>query len=181
MVSEDNKLPQEIEHQAQAYWDFMTQREREQYAWLAGIIDGEGYIGIRYHGSSLRLELVIEMTSKEAIDRIRAVTGYRGKILVRARSPKHKDMWRWEIVGQKVARVLRFCLPYLVVKRRQALCAIEFADFQKFARSSRCRVGNIVGTLGAEPYAQLTRERMNKMLNDMRSLNKLGKMEQEVM
>lgn len=39
-------LIEDIERQAQAYWDFMTQEEREQYAWLAGIIDGEGTVGI---------------------------------------------------------------------------------------------------------------------------------------
>ncbi|GAI65193.1 unnamed protein product [marine sediment metagenome] len=48
MVSENSKsidgLLDEYEHQAQAYWDFMDQKEREEYAWMAGIIDGEGSI-----------------------------------------------------------------------------------------------------------------------------------------
>lgn len=42
------------------------------------------------------------------------------------RNAKWKDEYRWNAAGLSAFPVLQVCLPYLVIKRKQALLAIEF-------------------------------------------------------
>ena len=44
------------------------------------------------------------------------------------RSRKHAPEYRWIASGLEAAAILRLCLPYLTIKRKQALLALEFAS-----------------------------------------------------
>ena len=47
-------------------------------------------------------------------------------------SPSRSANWRsekkWAAQGERAAQVLRFALPYLVIKREQAILGLEFAS-----------------------------------------------------
>lgn len=139
MVSENNSLIEEIERQAQAYWDFMTQEEREQYAWLAGIVDGEGSIVIARHKGYLLVRLSVRMTDKPTIDYIHNLTGRGGGICrLGVKDPKrHRPYYKWEASGAYASSVLRRCLPFLHTKRLQAILATEFTELQKLGGQGR--------------------------------------------
>lgn len=123
----------EIENQVQAYWDFMTQEEREQYAWLAGIIDGEGaiYIGKKPRDWYIQysLTLRVAMTAKTTIENIKAITHvgstHIGRHLQRNRA---KPLHIWVCYDRQAAAILRKCLPFLVTKRPHALLAVGFSE-----------------------------------------------------
>lgn len=148
MVSENGKLIEDIERQAQAYWDFMTQEEREQYAWLAGIIDGEGCIGIhRYRqargkGTGYQLRLTVGMTSKETIEQIKDLTRI-GTISAWQGKPPRKLKYTWTGNEQEAAGILRRCMPFLVTKRQQAILGIRFAQEKHLNRGNFQEQANI--------------------------------------
>jgi len=132
MLDDREKLIENIESQAQAYWDFMTQEEREEYAWLAGIIDGEGSI-IIYHAHKdylHRLKLQIRMTHRPTLEKISAITGIKFR-RVRENHSRRKPYFGWEVSGETAASILRRCLSTLTTKRAQALIGIALVELQK--------------------------------------------------
>ena len=99
-------------------------------AYLAGIIDGEGSIGIyaRAKGSSnYFLKLMIANTSEPLIKWIRTRFGG-ATVFTRYDNPAHRPTWNITIYQQHVADVLRACRPYMVAKADQADLAIDFAE-----------------------------------------------------
>jgi len=128
------KLLNEIEHQAQACWDFMTQEERERYAWLAGIIDGEGAIFMSKRKRNDRnyqqydLVLRIEMNSESTIRRVKEIAGV-GRIYKDSSRPsRYKTGFIWVAYDHEAAAVIRHCLPYIHTKERHARLALAFTD-----------------------------------------------------
>ena len=99
---------------------------------MAGLIDGEGYIGLENHrgiGSAhYRPVLKIAMTHKEIILWLHKSFG--GSFVTRIRNghplyPNHKDLYYWEVGGKNIEPIIRKVLPYLKVKRRQAEIVLE--------------------------------------------------------
>lgn len=108
----------------------MTIRGKEMLAYMAGIIDGEGHIGI-YGSFSTKL-------SKHKSHYLRVSVGNNCEELLRmfqdrlggglsSETPlKGKIIWRWHIAGDRAEKLLKDILPYLIVKKMQALLGIEF-------------------------------------------------------
>ena len=108
-------------------------KKREAYpndlilAWVAGFLDGDGYIYIA--GSPVRrkyyLQVGIANRDKPALDFIQRYLG--GSIITTGNS---KDGWaplyRWYVTANRALRILQSILPHLRVKRKQAELAIEF-------------------------------------------------------
>lgn len=89
-------------------------------SYLAGLIDGEGYIGIQKKNGYYRAALKIAMTHKGIIEWLKQSFG--GSINTRDRSGENcKDCYQWECIGNKNAiSILKAVYPYLKVKREQA-------------------------------------------------------------
>lgn len=115
--------------QEQAYWDFMTAAECCQWAWVAGIIDGEGSVSIqRKADGNLEVLLRVSMTHELTVRTIK-VFAHVGKVRQdKSRmSSGGKDVWEWRVKGKKAVSTLRQCMPFLVTKKVQARIALEFA------------------------------------------------------
>jgi hypothetical protein len=83
-------------------------------AYLAGIIDGEGYIGI---GNAPRLR--VANTNPRLMEWLRCRFG--GSIWTsRKRDGRSKALFTWELSARKAERVLREVAPFLILKREQA-------------------------------------------------------------
>lgn len=97
----------------------------EDSAWAAGFFDGEGHIGITKNTSARTFNLTLSVTQKrrEPLDKIIGLFGGSCYLAHHNGQPK---FWRWHLSGRKAATVLVFLLPYLIVKRQQALLAVEF-------------------------------------------------------
>ena len=113
-----------------------------ELAYCAGIIDGEGYIGISknkdnnytYH---IKYEYAIQvmMTDKPPIEFLAKT--FNGKIVTftkRRKHPLHSVTFR----GRAAERVLNIILPYLVGKRNQASTVLKFCDLRKRWKDYRC-------------------------------------------
>lgn len=101
--------------------------------YLAGIIDGEGWIGLAQSknqemrcGYTVTPQISIHMVGKDAIDHIDSV-------FVQVGLPSYsihlRTSSRWSIRGfKRVTPVLDTLLPYLHIKRRQAELILEYRD-----------------------------------------------------
>lgn len=108
-------------------------------AWAAGIIDGEGSIFVMKQKRKDRVRDVnyILRVSVQSADKIMAPELKRmfpdGAEFSVQRETRNgwSDTLKWQLNGKKAARFLKELLPYLRVKKEQALVAIEFQASKK--------------------------------------------------
>lgn len=106
-------------------------------AYLAGLFDGEGYVGIGKHTRhteinhtpTYTLRVSIANLCKEVLVEFREKTGLGNNKMQRLDS-----CYGWHIQCNQAAQFLEMVLPYLRIKKQQALFAIEFQKMQKSER-----------------------------------------------
>ena len=102
-------------------------------AWLAGLMDGEAWIGMRRRkrGNSIdyRCQVQIVMASRHTIDTAKSVIGVgsiREHRVVAQRKPNWKQYWRLDVYRKvDIIKTLGIVLPYLVTKRSDADLVME--------------------------------------------------------
>lgn len=99
-------------------------------AWVAGIIDGEGYIKVQHDRRnpnwSPYLRVVVGMTDKTTIDMLHQMTGIGNVRQEVPDNPNHSPVWYWDVsTGKHVKDLLRKVFPYMVTKRKEAMDAIS--------------------------------------------------------
>ena len=97
-----------------------------EWAYLAGIVDGEGSITASSNGQD-RIRVTVTSTSRGLIDWMVARVG--GSVCNRRpASPRHKPTYGCEVSYVKAKSFLRGVLPYLLIKARHAELALQFSD-----------------------------------------------------
>ena len=106
-------------------------------AYLAGLIDGEGCIGIAatFDKRSSRSRayfgrLYVSNTDIRLMAWLQEHCGGRVNAMPRKSQPTWKTGYKWELQGANAELVLRATLPYLVLKRRQAETLLELRELQ---------------------------------------------------
>ncbi|MFT9774211.1 hypothetical protein ACMZ29_16340 [Brevibacterium casei] len=95
-----------------------------QYA--AGLIDGEGYIGIQASGGSYQVRLKIGMSDKGKPALEQMVRLYGGRIDEGpARNDRYRDTATWVVTGERAAEIIREVKPWLFVKAEAAEIALQ--------------------------------------------------------
>lgn len=109
----------------------------EILAYAAGIVDGEGCISIISKGGGHENILVkIVNTDKRLGDWFIKYFGGTFRLgSCKQQNPKHKPIWIWETSCAKGEQFLELILPYLVIKKPQALIALEFRQQIDYTRS----------------------------------------------
>ena len=111
-----------------------NQRQAVLFAYIAGLMDGEGTIrinrvtwskhpnwNIRYSGA-----ISIGMTDQKAIELFVELFGSKMRI---ERVPNRKVIYRWGTSGNIVVpKILKQFLPYLRVKKKQAELVIKYCE-----------------------------------------------------
>lgn len=101
------------------------------YAYIAGLFDGEGtiYIGKFRHSRDKYwvyvLRVQVAMREKWVPEWLFFAFGGRLNKMKQTKTPG-ATLWRWTIEGNKAVEFLKVVLPYLKLKRAQAELAIEF-------------------------------------------------------
>jgi len=161
-----------------------TWNETAINAWTAGVIDGEGTIQIvghtrtkkeKFTHGSFQLRILVSNTRVEMIKMLIEFWG--GNICVPKRN-KESSVWatsyRWTVLAKRACNLLERCLPYFVIKRKQAELAIEFQNRINQRKgyvvlSRRTGIGKSVNLLDEEV---VTRQ---KLQLEIRKLNQKGK------
>ena len=158
----------------------MRELSNETAAYVAGVVDGEGYIGVaktkgtgsmrstRYAGV-----LIVGNTSRPSIEELVSVHGI-GSVSYRRGGERTKGFYLWAIQSRSARDVLVRIRPYLVVKRAQADLVIEFVDgFESFK-------GGRPGKFGGQTVSDLELARRSRIYEELRRLNRVGPRTDEV-
>jgi len=99
---------------------------RDDLSYLAGIIDGEGSIGIHNeNGKPKGMRLTVGNTDPRLIIWLKETFGG-SSYPDRHRKANWKESWKWTISTQQAAALLEQVLPWLRLKREQAEIGIAF-------------------------------------------------------
>ncbi len=131
----------------------------EQLAYIAGFIDGEGYISLtkRKHFNKIgdwigiSAVIVISNTHKQVLKYIKRICGVSSKIYDNPQKGNRRLAYRLVFNSKEATCLLIRILPYLIVKKRQAKVFINFKETNKH---------NAI--------------RRNKLWEKMRFLNRVG-------
>ena len=113
--------------------------------YISGFFDGEGYISLhRCNRKRLRVDgryrywLIVQFTNthKEVMEEIHKVVG--GSMLFHKGDKGLKPHYRVTLYCREACKCLKLMLPYLIVKKEEAECAIKF---QESMRPWRLHVG----------------------------------------
>lgn len=96
--------------------------------YLAGLIDGEGCIYPKYSHGRTRpiIAIKVSMTHPGPIKLLKEVFG--GSILYGPRKAPRRSIHIWSIYGIPAREVLEEILPWLIVKKSEALVGIELQN-----------------------------------------------------
>jgi len=136
-------------------------------AYAAGLIDGEGCIGIRTKRDTyfmVTVEITMAKKGLPVLRHIQSIFGGRLKLTVHA-TAKTAAAWKWHMSGVSAASFLPMVIPFLRLKREQALLALELTRMT--AEASRHKNGDAIWTEEMRGAARLMKERMHV-------LNRLG-------
>lgn len=102
-------------------------------AWAAGLIDGEGCIGIypfksktSRFGANYQLALYVRMTHEQTVNHLRDIFNVGSVHHTAAKQPRRNDIWAWTCYSKQAIFVIEFVKPYLVTKAAEAQIAVEF-------------------------------------------------------
>jgi hypothetical protein len=97
-------------------------------AYVAGLIDGEGCIGIQSSnkGAQYYVEITIGMTEKARTLLDQVQQNYGGTVTHhRRKTQQWANAWKWRIGGDAALTFLEMIAPYLVLKSQQAQLALK--------------------------------------------------------
>ena len=112
--------------------------EDEKIVYLAGLIDGESYIGIKRTKSKHQVSMLyqeriqIRMVDPEGLDLMKEVFGgsyYKEKPSKEGRRP----LYCYQASDKQAAKILVAVLPYLRIKKRVAEAVLEFHKLRHYS------------------------------------------------
>ena len=112
-------------------------------SWLAGVIDGEGSIGLYDYGKEGRRGMIqMGNTSKEFVEKFKDLIGGGSSIKRTVFGVSHKGrkpMYHYTLKGSaRCYVVLKQIIPYLIIKKEKAIKIVEEIENKPFGRWKNC-------------------------------------------
>lgn len=113
----------------------MTELNREDAIWLAGLLEGEGSFDL-HKGRYARVR--VGMTDRDVVGRAADLLGANVRLSLKPRG--HKPMWHAEVSGTKAVGAMNAVLPFMGSRRSdkiaQVLGAVALGDAPTTARTT---------------------------------------------
>lgn len=132
-------------------------------AYYAGYFDGEGYVGTtKTNKGAIALRCVIGSTDPVVLYELKEIYG--GYLLTTNRNPeKWKRQWHWQISSRMAATFLRDVLPYLRIKKNQAILGLEYYRF--YHRTNKVKI---------KFNYKMSKDRKSEIAEELKKLNHRG-------
>ena len=105
--------------------------KKTELAYLAGIIDGDGFISIRPVNNTRKIAIHIGVVSTD-LPLLEWIVERFGGYVYHRPAPKKKPHWKtkyeWRLQHQHIVPVLKSIMPYLIIKKEHARLAIKFRE-----------------------------------------------------
>ena len=114
------------------------------FAYAAGILDGEGWIGMstcppkgRKRSPVFQCQVAVRMTDRQVPDWLAETFG--GRVLeLGVSSPRSKrPIFHWSLTGERAAEFCRLVRPHLRVKHRQAELVVRYREDARLNHNRR--------------------------------------------
>lgn len=102
---------------------------KELLAYFSGFFDGEGCIHIakykpRNKKTQWQLRTLISNVNPGSLKLLKEIFG--GKIYLQPGRGSRRKCWYWIVTSKAAEEFLRLILPYLIIKKEEAILALEF-------------------------------------------------------
>lgn len=147
-------------------------------AYCAGVLDSDGTIGIRRSTYSMRVvkdseqatyseRLSVKQVEPQAVSLLWSLFG--GSLYVQRGSVKNgRALHSWTITDLRAARCLRLVLPYLRIKREQAINCLNLRDVKDRSKAARVAPGRgHVGSARRSPEFTAAMETLHRRARDL--------------
>ena len=113
--------------------------EETELAYTAGIIDGEGSIGLylnrcKKQKDFYQMRVTVRNTNEWLVQRLKITYGgyfYPSRYGDKEMAKNWKPQWQWIIAANKALVFLKLIYPYLRLKKPQAEVAIRFQEMRR--------------------------------------------------
>lgn len=104
-----------------------------ELAYLAGFFDGEGCVSIIHTPARGEHYYEVRVSANQVDPSPLYVMQRRfgGRLVPLHRNPEHRQIYGWIVTGPRGREALEAMLPFLTVKRTQAILAVEFQKGMK--------------------------------------------------
>lgn len=152
-------------------------------AYIAGVIDSDGYIGLTRSRENRRTKktysyrptITITQTKPQAIALLKDI-GLGRFGIKKQQSKKHKSLYRWGIYSYRdVKFLIKRILPYLRIKKEQAKILLEYCKHRErvMSKKANCRKDPKTGKFIASSKTTYTGyEKI--MWENIKQLNQIG-------
>lgn len=111
-------------------------------AWLAGLLEGEGYFARGEHKPPRRPQVVLslQMTDEDVVLRAQMIAGLLNRTTFKRpdhRSDRFSDMYGWSVHGDEAMRIMRLVRPYMGQRRGAKIDAILSAPPGTYSHQPR--------------------------------------------
>lgn len=156
--------------------------EATTLAYLAGIIDADGTIGIKRSSYSARVvgdstqptyseRVCVRQVEPHAVDLLHSLFGGR-RGTTKPSAKRGRPLHEWQVTDMKAAACLRAVLPYLRIKAEQARNCLALREVKEASKKARVAPGR--GHQGsARRPAELSTE-MERLRERAKTLNRVG-------
>ena len=142
--------------------------DKEQLAYIAGLVDGEGSICIHRDASNkkryVKYNLLVNVSNTDPRP-LRLIQGlFGGSFFLTNRTVSREGKlpcWGINVSGPKAENLLRKILPYLIIKKEQAVLALEFRKYQTWG-------GGAKGTKSERKLRCLKKQSFKKDLTEIK-------------
>jgi len=86
-------------------------------AWLAGLLEGEGYFGKGYPSQPKQASIALEMTDKDIISRVSKLWGVK-YCAPRVRDSNWSQTYKLQIRGARAIKWMKEIYPYMGLRRQ---------------------------------------------------------------
>ena len=149
--------------------------EKTDIAYLAGIIDADGCIGIQKYSNCnvYRVILTVVQRDMPIIEYLYSIFGGSANI-VKGSVANKRFYFRWVVTDKKAMEVLEQCKPYLKLKKAQAILATKLFTMKVEHHKKNGSVYTLTQT-----EAQKEIFLMNKSLNSPATTERVGSKEMQ--
>ena len=138
----------------------LTQMKNRTRAYMAGVIDGDGHLGIQKHPyCAPAIQFV-----NESLPLMKWAALHFGGTFRKENIPSGKDFYRWSLYGKQAqTQFIRDILPFLLIKKSQAKILLEFLMIDSGEYNPEKREALFLAIREARTLSSVETETQNKL------------------